>query len=252
MEFVQRIYGLCLIWLMVVGTAVASPTMPCGEKVVKKFIPDSDDCSVYYICSHGVSTRHICGENEAFYGHMCFPKFSKYDLCNKYRAVPFSSKLRRLQETTVFRTTCQEGESGLFPHPLKCALYYNCSDYSGNLRKPFLNECPSPLLFDPRTGSCLQENLVDCGTERMKPSGQCDYLRHQCLTSHGMPCGVLMPSCHGLPDGPNAWTDRLESPHYIECKQGSLVGKYMCGWTNDGGRHIQSIFLSKARTCGRV
>lgn len=81
MESARCFYALCLIWLLAMGTAVASPTMPCGEKVVKKFIPDSDDCSVYYICSRGVSIRHTCGENEAFYGHMCFPKFSKYDLC---------------------------------------------------------------------------------------------------------------------------------------------------------------------------
>lgn len=77
---------------------------------------------------------------------------------------------------STWRPQCTPGSTKRFPHPNRCAQYYDCGgDPKEDWWGKHLRECPYPTVYDTTTGSCEYYTTVNCGQRKM-PLDPCKSL----------------------------------------------------------------------------
>ncbi|KAL8611629.1 hypothetical protein ACOMHN_060640 [Nucella lapillus] len=135
---------------------------------------------------------------------------------------------------------CTINPSAVFADPYHCARHFDCSQVTWHegLRAKQA-ECSYPLLYDVNTTSCINFDLVRCGT-REEPIQPCDYIIGRCLDRpECMPCAA---SCLGLPDGFSAYPGHVLTPYHILCHAQRTVDIRNCS--------AGLVFDPQLRTCG--
>ncbi|XP_064606426.1 uncharacterized protein LOC135471229 [Liolophura sinensis] len=220
-----RITGVIVV-VILYGLVVINgvPLKPCDDAV--EWVPDLDDCSVYYLCAEGTAHKMTCTDGFSFQPdhRVCVPQGSDYDTCKP--------------------SPCS-GKTGKIPHPDSCAMFYDCDTATriDHTWEPRLRECTSPNLYNTETNRCEGYQRVDCG-DRKEPKSACGYYANQCRVAHCIPCVYRYASCEGLRNGLHAWPGREGSPHYIGCRQERVLYQREC--PRDEG--VQ-IFDNKLKQC---
>ncbi|WAQ97703.1 hypothetical protein MAR_022076 [Mya arenaria] len=176
-----------------------------------QIVPDPKDCAGFVICHGTHRFRFSCSSKGP-------PKV--FD---------------PLSKTCVLMGTTYDHSK----YPYSCAKYYQCTGGS----QPLLRECPYPRLYDPRTYSCRVYMFVKCGARR-ESKDPCDYKSNQCAGSGCIPCRARFGTCLGKPNGPNAWEDKLWTPHFLICRDERVILQGDC---RQGGK--LKIFNPFTRRC---
>lgn len=83
---------------------------------------------------------------------------------------------------STWRPKCTPGSTKRFPHPTRCAQYYDCGgDPKEDWWGKHLRECPYPTVYDTTTGSCEYYTTVNCGQRKM-PLDPCKSLEKPLYT----------------------------------------------------------------------
>ncbi|XP_052780635.1 uncharacterized protein LOC128226838 [Mya arenaria] len=196
-----------------------------------QIVPDPKDCAGFVICHGTHRFRFSCsskGPPKVFdpLSKTCVLMGTTYDHSKCSSFAPL-------------KPTCVPGQHGMFPDPYSCAKYYQCTGGS----QPLLRECPYPRLYDPRTYSCRVYMFVKCGARR-ESKDPCDYKSNQCAGSGCIPCRARFGTCLGKPNGPNAWEDKLWTPHFLICRDERVILQGDC---RQGGK--LKIFNPFTRRC---
>ncbi|XP_061187505.1 uncharacterized protein LOC133195630 [Saccostrea echinata] len=237
---------------------------PCDGVLGQQFRPDPSDCRVYYLCGQGKDWRLQCGPNTVWNQEIgsCVPVGSPEDKCTQGNKDPLPQKAPQgdpgarspgtrhyspFSEST-WRPTCRPGSTKRFPHPTRCAQYYDCgADPKEDWWGKHLRECPYPTVYDTVTGSCEYYTTVNCGQRKM-PLDPCDYLAQSCRNAHCAPCHIRYATCAGLPDGINTWRGRENTPFYVVCQAGRVAFHGRCINPEPGKRQV---YDEAFHTCGR-
>uniref|UniRef100_K1RBC3 Chitin-binding type-2 domain-containing protein n=1 Tax=Magallana gigas TaxID=29159 RepID=K1RBC3_MAGGI len=237
---------------------------PCDGVLGQQFRPDPADCRVYYLCGQGKDWRLQCGPNTVWSQEIgaCVPVGSPEDTCTQSNKDPLpytapkgdpaarspgSRHYSPFSEST-WRPKCTPGSTKRFPHPSRCAQYYDCGgDPKEDWWGKHLRECPYPTVYDTTTGSCEYYTTVNCGQRKM-PLDPCDYLAHSCRNAHCSPCHIRYATCSGLPDGINVWRGREKTPFYVVCQAQRVAFHGRCINPEPGKRQI---YDGEYHTCGR-
>ncbi|XP_022296905.2 uncharacterized protein LOC111106495 [Crassostrea virginica] len=237
---------------------------PCDGVLGQQFRPDPSDCRVYYLCGQGKDWRLQCGPNTVWSQETgaCVPVGSPEDTCTQSNKDPLPPTAPKgdpgarspgtrhyspFSEST-WRPKCVHGSTKRFPHPTRCAQYYDCgSDPKEDWWGKHLRECPYPTVYDEKVGSCEYYTTVNCGARKM-PLDPCDYLAHSCRNAHCSPCHIRYATCAGLPDGINVWRGREKTPFYVVCQAQRVAFHGRCINPEPGKRQI---YDGDYHTCGR-
>eukprot|EP00105_Crassostrea_gigas_P026595 XP_011447607.1 PREDICTED: extensin [Crassostrea gigas] len=254
--FLALLFSVCL--------DCVSSQKPCDGVLGQQFRPDPADCRVYYLCGQGKDWRLQCGPNTVWSQEIgaCVPVGSPEDTCTQSNKDPLpytapkgdpaarspgSRHYSPFSEST-WRPKCTPGSTKRFPHPSRCAQYYDCGgDPKEDWWGKHLRECPYPTVYDTTTGSCEYYTTVNCGQRKM-PLDPCDYLAHSCRNAHCSPCHIRYATCSGLPDGINVWRGREKTPFYVVCQAQRVAFHGRCINPEPGKRQI---YDGEYHTCGR-
>ncbi|XP_062578131.1 uncharacterized protein LOC134240032, partial [Saccostrea cucullata] len=112
---------------------------------------------------------------------------------------------------------CKANPQAIKPHPTDCAQYVNCSHFGTQYGK-HIQECTYPDLFSSTSLTCQQFESVTCAPKN-EPQAPCDYLQNACAVGDAncQPCPKRLPSCIGLPNGPNPHPYHLWGFSFITC-----------------------------------
>ncbi|XP_071175832.1 uncharacterized protein [Mytilus edulis] len=132
---------------------------------------------------------------------------------------------------------CQANPTEILPDPDNCAHYYNCSIAMATTFRsgtPVVvsqkqMECPYPDLYDPVRRMCANFSSIDC-KQRKEPQAPCEYEQNLCKPGDVScpPCPDRLPSCVGMPDGPNMFTGREWKADYAICYQNRTLELKKC------------------------
>ncbi|XP_048742620.2 uncharacterized protein LOC125656079 isoform X2 [Ostrea edulis] len=255
-------FGFLILTLSVCWEFV-STQKPCDGVLGQQFRPDPTDCRVYYLCGQGKDWRLQCGPNMIWNQEKGACVFSTpKDTCTQNIKNPLPPKPPQgdpnarspgsrhyspFSEST-WRPKCRPGSTKRFPHPTRCAQYYDCgADPKEDWWGKHLRECRYPTVYDTKTGSCEYYTTVNCGKRKM-PLDPCDYLSNACRNAHCAPCHIRYATCTGLPDGINVWRGREKTPFYVVCQKERVAFHGRCINTEPGKRQV---YDGEYHTCGR-
>ncbi|XP_022257868.1 probable endochitinase [Limulus polyphemus] len=102
-------------------------------------------------------------------------------------------------------------ERGYFPHPKNCHQYYLCFQ-----SKPYLETCPSDLLYLESEAMCELPNFVDCGDKinPTKTSSTQQPGKTSSKTPYSTKTPFICPSYYGLFSHPR------EKKYFYQCAHG--------------------------------
>lgn len=171
-------------------------------------------------------------------GNNTFPgRVKEYLVCAAERTLSmeicefdYDPKRRRCgQDMSNPNIFCAVLPTDVLMHSTRCAQYYDCSKPNSRFGEMYLQECPYPSLFDPKTKACLDFTEVTCG-ERIEPKSPCDYMANGCQGQGPgcLPCTERFVSCVGRPDGNNSYPGQEMTLRYAVCQTGRTVGEGMC------------------------
>ncbi|XP_054710802.1 uncharacterized protein LOC129220406 [Uloborus diversus] len=179
MEYTRKwLYAICALLLLALlakgaeeqsqgsddDTQLAKATFKCPLPFGT--YSDPTDCSYYYICVAGYSSRKKCGFLRRFdvLRRVCLP--IPIAICwGQEKTTGAPSKSSTMTPTTKDDKFNCPTIIGSFPHPTECNKYYRCTVFM-----PSLKTCPDSELFDAAKKKCLPAKDVNCGN-RHRPGG---------------------------------------------------------------------------------
>ena len=215
-------------------TTPAGSDDPCSTDSSLTYYRHDTDCSKFYQCSNGHSHEIDCLPGLVF------------SVANNVCVWPYQELLPC--GTISIADLCEQYPTAVFPHPTECHQFINCSlnrEFSYYFPK-YVDECYYPELFDAQKLRCEDFDKVSCGNRRERVNG-CDYSRNRCPRAHCIPCWVYYPSCEGLSDGDNVYSNREWSPWYAVCKEQRLVDTDTCD--RDERLNMAQFFSPYLRRC---
>ncbi|WAR05418.1 hypothetical protein MAR_020787 [Mya arenaria] len=221
-------------------------------------LPDPTNCASYYDCSAraglGAGYRKECRYPDLFsVATGACGNFTTVD-CDKRLEPQAPCEYNQNQCVTFNCRPCQETHAdcrgqpdsyvpypgkqwtadythpqAVIPHAYNAAQYYDCSQPSPTVGPPYLQECTYPDLFHAGNSKCQGFPTVPTD-QRPVPQAPCEYARNQCSAQDPqcVPCPQRLPSCVGLPDGPNPIEGRTWSPDYVNCHLNRTLGTANC------------------------
>ncbi|CAH1793388.1 unnamed protein product [Owenia fusiformis] len=139
------------------------------------YTKDEEDCSVYYICAHGIRYRMECLDGHVYNSKTqqcdsaynvpeCLPNdINREKLTEQHSENP--NTLERLSEPVdaikkallgLGKEDCNTGDT--YRHPKQCGKFYACVT---NFRYEL--QCPKGYYFNPSIEQCdIMENVLDC------------------------------------------------------------------------------------------
>jgi len=139
---------------------IVHPLTVVGECPINEglptFLPDSEDCQVYYECSNGVPIKFTCKDNLVWNTVLNTCDFPKNVNCNKEK----SKKQKSIHPyKPVGECPVPQGSLPVYlPDSDDCSIFYEC-DAAGT---PVQKECMPGLEFNPTTHVCEFPQTAKC------------------------------------------------------------------------------------------
>ncbi|XP_076372826.1 uncharacterized protein LOC143257671, partial [Tachypleus tridentatus] len=151
-----------------IRTTTIDPSKVCPPQNGKfpVFLPHTENCSLYYVCDHGIPKLMRCPAplhfNRELNRRRCFN--TTMPVADDNRTIEQESTSHRsIRTTTIDPSKVCPPQNGKFPvflpHTENCSLYYVCDHGI-----PKLMLCPAPLHFNRELNVCDYEWRAGCST----------------------------------------------------------------------------------------
>ena len=135
----------------------ADENCPLPETNYPIYLSDPSDCSAFYQCLHGVSSRLRCANGLTFNAELSVCENSEQDGC----AAPEAGGHASCPEAKAPECPAEDPKlSVLLPHPAACDWYFECSNGA-----PYCMPCPKGQHFNPKLETCDFPGNAGCGRE---------------------------------------------------------------------------------------
>lgn len=153
-----RLAIFLLTTTLMVSGSIGSPVGECKahEDGEPTFLPDSQDCRIFYECSNGVPIKQVCAD-----GMYWDPS---RNVCDDPKNVQCENKPMREKQNLKPRTPVGKCPVPQGTHPVylpdseSCTIFYEC-DESGNACE---KQCPPGTEFNPTLSVCDNPQSAGC------------------------------------------------------------------------------------------